>query len=520
MTGAAGHGAPSLSLVVPLYNEEERIAEFGPQLADFIAGFAPGSELILVDDGSTDGTIAATEALLASRPEVDARLLRRAHAGKGAAVRSGLAEARGDVAAFCDVDLATPLDQLERVVRAAAMSQVLAIGSRDTVASHLIKPEGRVRELLGKAYNRLVQLTVAPGVTDTQCGAKAAATVVWKDILRWCNEEGFAWDVEAVAVARRLGFVVREVAVDWRHDDRSKVRVVRDGARMLAAIPRISGTLRSMPRTAPARSGPSGVFDPAQAATLIESDSQHWWFRCKAAFVSAAIRAHLRPGEEEGRLVDVGGGAGGVTTLLGWPPDRLYSVDGSELLCREAGDRHALMAVVGVGERLPFADGSVAVVALLDVIEHLEDPAPALAEARRILADDGLLVVNVPAHQWLWSGADELLGHVRRYTRPMLRRELVSSGFRPDWMSHVFSWLVAPVWLRRHLTRSPEAQLGLDDDAPLIGRAALVLSAIERAVVRRVSLPLGTSVLCVARPDRSRRPDGPGGLRGRGNERR
>lgn len=242
---------PSLSLVVPVFNEEHRVAERAPELLDFVAGAPIGSELVVVDDGSADATAAVVERLLAERPGVPARLLRRPHAGKGAAVAAGLAAATADYAGFCDVDLSTPLADLERVVDVARLGTVLAIGSRDVEAARLLHRESRQREALGRAYNRLVRLTLTPGIRDTQCGAKVAHRALWRAILPWCREQGFAWDVEALAVARRLGIVVTEVPVNWSHDERSRVRVGRDGAAMVLAVPRIARHLLDVPAAAP-----------------------------------------------------------------------------------------------------------------------------------------------------------------------------------------------------------------------------------------------------------------------------
>jgi dolichyl-phosphate beta-glucosyltransferase len=245
-TESARRRCRSLSLVVPVYNEEVRLAESGPALASFVAGFGRGSELIVADDGSHDGTLDVASALTALAAPAVVRVLALPHRGKGAAVQAGLTAATGVVSAFCDVDLATPLDDLERLVQLAPTGPIVAAASRDVVTTTMVRAESPERELLGKLYNRFIQLTLLPGIRDTQCGAKAAMTSVWRAILGHTSEQGFAWDVEALAVARRLGFAVWEVGVAWSHDDRSKVRPLRDGAAMVRAVPRIWRSARQV----------------------------------------------------------------------------------------------------------------------------------------------------------------------------------------------------------------------------------------------------------------------------------
>jgi glycosyltransferase involved in cell wall biosynthesis len=238
---------PSLSLVVPVYNEEVRLAESGPALVAFVAAFGAGSELIIADDGSNDGTReVAAELATAPAGSHRVRTLALPHRGKGATVQAGLQAAGGAVSAFCDVDLATPLEDLERLVRLVSAGPVVAAASRDVVTTTIVRPESAEREFLGKVYNRLIQLTLLPGVRDTQCGAKAAMGSVWRTILAHTHEPGFAWDVEVLTVARRLGFAVWEVGVAWSHDDRSKVRPLRDGASMVRAVPRIWRSARQV----------------------------------------------------------------------------------------------------------------------------------------------------------------------------------------------------------------------------------------------------------------------------------
>jgi dolichyl-phosphate beta-glucosyltransferase len=489
----------TLGLVVPVYEEAERLDDYGKLLVEFIADQAPGSELLFVDDGSADATAGMLDALIAEHPEAPVRLLRRPHLGKGAAVGAGLRALHADTLAFCDLDLSTPLDQLERVVRAATRAPVLAIGSRDLAGSRLLQPEGRVRETLGRTYNRLLQATLTPGIVDTQCGAKAASPAVWEAILAHSAEDGFAWDAEIVALALALGVEVRQVPIEWRHDERSRVRVGRDGFAMVLATPRIWRRTRATRRDAVAARATvseGGVFDAAKAIELSTADSSHWWFRSKAALVSTAIRR--TGGSAGGTLVDVGGGAGGVTALLGWAPDRTVVLEGSSVLVAAASARHGLAGVQADGSALPLAGRSAEVVCLLDVLEHVVDPLETLREAERVLGDGGRVVINVPAHPCLRSAADDLLGHRCRYTRSMLRRELAAAGLEPVLMSHVFSWLVLPMWSKRRSNRTDRAALGLDQQGFFFDLVAMTLTFAERLLLGRVALPIGTSVLAVA----------------------
>ena len=501
---------PPLGLVVPVFDEASRFPEYGAQLVDFVAGLPSGSELVFVDDGSGDATAALVEDLVAGALANGApvRLLRRPHEGKGAAVAAGLRSTTTPYAAFCDLDLSTPLDELRKIVDAATAAPVLAIGSRDLQASTLLERESRVREALGRTYNRLLQATVTPGVVDTQCGAKAASREVWDRLLPHCRQRGFAWDAELVAVALASGVGVREVPIAWRHDDRSKIKVGRDGLAMVAETGRIWTSARraAADHATGAVARAAGVFEGQHADELIDADRTHWWFRGKAALVATAL---ARTGGAHGFLADVGAGAGGVTAMLGWDVEQIVVFEAGEALVHHARHGNGMPAVRAAVAPLPLADGVADVVCLLDVIEHLPDPAEALAEAGRVLRPDGRLVINVPAHAWLWSSADVHLGHHRRYDRRLLRRHLAGAGFEPVLLSHVFSWLVPPVWIERRLRRGAEPALGLDRSGFLVDRAAMVLTTLERSLLGRVPVPAGTSLLCVAqRPTRPPSPRG------------
>jgi dolichyl-phosphate beta-glucosyltransferase len=241
----------SISLVVPLFNEQERFGETANQIVQFVATWGPGSEVIWVDDGSSDRTAEIARAFIDTQQVVSAKLLQIPHRGKGAAVRTGLLASQCSFGAFCDVDLSTPLDDIARLLDICGQTSGLAIGSRGLPTSNVIRHESFLREQLGRMYNRVVRSLLTPGIFDTQCGAKAASSEVWGPILERCHEDGFAGDVEMIATAQALNLPVSEIGVTWAHDDRTRVHVWRDGLAMVTALFRIWRRMRLLGRQEP-----------------------------------------------------------------------------------------------------------------------------------------------------------------------------------------------------------------------------------------------------------------------------
>jgi dolichyl-phosphate beta-glucosyltransferase len=234
---------PWLSVVIPAFDEERRLPPtLGALLAHLRSAGRP-FEVLVADDGSRDRT---AEVAGAAGPEVS--VLRLPHRGKGAAVRAGVLAAGGALALVVDADCSTPVAELDRLVAALADGRAVVIGTRSGPGSRVQVPQGRGRRVVGRLFNVLVRAVVLPGLRDTQCGAKLFRRDAARAVFGRCRTDGFAFDVEALALARRLGYGVAEVPVAWRDAPDSRVRPVRDGLRMFWEVLAIRWRVRAVGR--------------------------------------------------------------------------------------------------------------------------------------------------------------------------------------------------------------------------------------------------------------------------------
>ncbi len=226
----------AVSVVVPAYNEESRLGSTLKQLVAYLDSRHSGYEVLVVNDGSSDKTVDVANQIASQRSEV--RLLGyEGNHGKGYAVRYGILRAIGDYVLFCDADMATPIEEMEKLAAALNDGADIAIGSRDMRGSQLDRRQSVVREIGGKLFNRVVRLLTVPGIHDTQCGFKMFRRSVAQAVFQNCQVDNFAFDVEALFLATRImGLRVVEVPVRWAHQEGSKVRFLRDGIRMLLAV--------------------------------------------------------------------------------------------------------------------------------------------------------------------------------------------------------------------------------------------------------------------------------------------
>jgi len=198
-------------------------------------------EILVVSDGSTDGTHTVVNAIAEAHPEVQL-LTYSPNRGKGYAVRHGMLAAKGEWVLFSDADLATPIEEIEKLAVALENGFDIAIGSRDTVGSELVRRQSFVREFGGKCFNKMVQFMAVPGIHDTQCGFKLFTKRASQALFSRCQIDHFAFDVEVLFLARKYGYRISETPVRWAHQEGSKVRFVRDAIRMIKTLFRIRFT--------------------------------------------------------------------------------------------------------------------------------------------------------------------------------------------------------------------------------------------------------------------------------------
>lgn len=243
--------APYLSVVIPAYNEAARIRPYLDSIRLYLdSEYSDQSEVLVVDDGSRDGTTELVREVAASWPAL--RLIRHEmNTGKGSAVRTGVRAARGRRILFADADGATPIEEERRLSRALAEGASVAAASRYLEGSGVHRDRNFRREAASAVFRGFAKVLVGVGVKDTQCGFKMFEAAAAKSLFEQSRESGYLFDIEVLALAKRGGWPVREIAVNWSEKPGSKVRFVRDSLRMFAGLWRLRRRLRSLPTPAP-----------------------------------------------------------------------------------------------------------------------------------------------------------------------------------------------------------------------------------------------------------------------------
>jgi len=243
-------GVPFLSVVVPAYNEEERIGDTLSSLLAYLQARAFPYEIIVVDDGSRDRTSQVVESAI--RELDNARLITyQPNRGKGYAVRQGMLASKGDVAVFTDADLSTPVTEIQVALEHLQSGFDIVIGSRALAESKISRYQPQYRRVASRIFNFLRDGIVGADISrfkDTQCGLKAFRGPVARELFGLLRIDAFIFDVEMLYVAIKLGYRIHEMPVHWTDMPGSKVRLVRDTARMFRDLAMIRFTHRNLVR--------------------------------------------------------------------------------------------------------------------------------------------------------------------------------------------------------------------------------------------------------------------------------
>jgi glycosyltransferase involved in cell wall biosynthesis len=226
----------TLTIVVPAYNEAQRIGGTLDALTAFLRTQVWDWDIRVVDDGSADDTAGIVERMARVEPRV--AIQREPHRGKGGAVKAGLLAARGTYRFICDADLSMPVSELPRFLPPVLDGFDVAIGSREGMTARRVG-EPAYRHLMGRLFNIFVQRLTLPGIEDSQCGFKMFTARAVDQIFPLVTIDGWAFDVEVLTIARLRRLRIVEVPIEWHFGQRSQLSMVRDGFGMLGELLRV-----------------------------------------------------------------------------------------------------------------------------------------------------------------------------------------------------------------------------------------------------------------------------------------
>jgi dolichyl-phosphate beta-glucosyltransferase len=229
-----------LSIIIPAHNEENRLPDTLEQILSYLDEQNFTSEVIVVENGSTDSTLATAKKFAEKHERV--RVI-QSERGKGAAVKQGMLEAKGEYRFMCDADLSMPVDEISKFLPAALGDFDIAIASREAKGAVRYN-EPPYRHLGGRGINFLIQVLILPGLNDTQCGFKCFRADVAETIFNLQTLHGWSFDIEILYIARQHGYDIQEIPIHWYHDAETKVRALPDAIRMFQDIFHIRANAR------------------------------------------------------------------------------------------------------------------------------------------------------------------------------------------------------------------------------------------------------------------------------------
>ncbi len=526
--------APAFTVIIPAFNEAGVIPETIRAISAYFDTTGLEYELLVIDDGSTDETVSVVAAMASSNAFLRIISLEE-NSGKGAAVRRGVAEARGSTIAFIDADLPYRVQNLgDAIALVQSGSTDIAIGARDLRSSQHDDSYPWLRRLMGKTFSLIVRAFLVPQIPDTQCGLKAFSAASAKLLFAESRLRSFGFDFEILFLARKYGFRIERIAVSMSHRHESKVRLFRDSLSMLIDVLKVRRNNRRLLYRAPRRC-PVCFSAEIMTLTQIRSHVVRRCARCKCRYLNqfpdeqellqlysgdyfhsgddlsrgyanrepeAAVLKTNRKRiamlsklvGRRGRVLEVGAGNGtfGVAASKEF---EYAGIDLSEQGVREARSRGLEVYRASLSDYLNTGSPFDAVAAF-HVFEHLSDPHDALARVRDLLKPGGHLILVTPdtesllcvisGDRWVSYKFPE---HLILYSRSALIELLEHSGYEITSINSDFEYCDHPFLLSRLGQLHPVLEAAARVLLPLLPRLIPVSSGSIRIVARRRSGP-------------------------------
>jgi dolichyl-phosphate beta-glucosyltransferase len=238
---ASSNPKPFLSIVIPAHNESLRLPATLTEVAAFVKHQSFITEILVVENASTDGTFERALNLCKNIPH--ARVMQEPIKGKGQAVKHGMLAAHGEYCLIFDADLAMPVKEIPKFIPPSLTECDIAIASREAKGARRYE-EPLYRHLIGRAFNFLVRVLALPGLQDTQCGYKCFRSQIIESVFSRQTMSGWAFDVEILVIAQQLGYSIKEIPIEWHYGAHSRVKMFIDAPSMFNDLLKIRANVR------------------------------------------------------------------------------------------------------------------------------------------------------------------------------------------------------------------------------------------------------------------------------------
>lgn len=481
-----------ISIVIPAYNEANRLPSFLEKLIAHCNNSTMRYEIIVFDDGSNDNTSEAIQKYKTTFPNLHIMGIHR-NRGKGYAVKKGLLSAQGKVCGFLDADGSVQPQEIEKNIHYILDDGYdIFIGSRAKLAHEQIIEAKWYRILIGTVFNFFLNSFLFKEFRDTQCGFKLFRREVIEPLFSRSYLQGFGFDIEILYLAHKIGYKVKEGPVSWHHVDGSKINLVTDSISMFFNILQVRNWHCTPINTH------SKYLEPSEYKFMYELEKYHWWFVSKNNLVREIIKSFGIPSPT---ILDVGMGTGANMLALS-ELGQTFGIDAAEQameFCKKRGLKNIARCHA---EKITHPDKTFDVIIALDLLEHVFDPVKVLIELRRLLKDNGKIIITTPAFRMLWSQHDEALCHLRRYNKKTLSLDAAEARLKTDMMGYFFFSSFFPVTFIRLMRRLLPNRYQLKSDTTTLPPKFLneflkLIFKFEVRIFRRYGTPLGTTLYAI-----------------------